>query len=421
VSGPRRAAVLSIGSELLLGDLTDTNATWISDRLRSRGVAVVHHLAVRDDVEEIVDALRWLAERSELVVVGGGLGPTSDDLTRDAIAAALGVELVFHEDLEEAIVARFAAMSRPMAPRNRRQAFAPEGAVTCPPVGTAPAFAVDLPASHGPVRVVALPGVPWELHRFWDAFVDPQLDELGVVGTTVTRVVHIGGRGESDIAGVVEPLVDDLPEVTLAFLAKQYGVQVRLSASGIDRADAMRRSQPAVDAVVAALGPAVSGLDGDDLEVTVVRLLAARGERVATGESATAGSIAARLGRVPGASEVLVGGLVAYRTEAKTSLAGIDADLVARHGAVSAATSEALARAARERSGADWGIGVTGVAGPGTVDGLPVGTAFWALAHPDGTCEVHERVLPGDRPAIVLRLGSAALDLLRRRLSGDAG
>jgi nicotinamide-nucleotide amidase len=419
MSAPRGAAVLSIGSELLLGDLTDTNATWISDRLRSRGVAVVHHLAARDEIAEIVAALRWLAERVDLVIVGGGLGPTSDDLTRDAVAAALGVELEFHEELEEAIIARFAAMSRPMAPRNRRQAFAPRGATVHPPVGTAPAFAVDLPAAHGPVRVVALPGVPWELHRFWDEFVDPQLDELGVVGTTVTRVVHVGGRGESDIAGVVEPLVEGMPDVTLAFLAKQYGVQVRLSASGIDRADAMQRSQPAVDAVVAALGPAVSGLDGDDLEVTVVRLLAAQGQRVATGESATAGSIAARIGRVPGASQVLAGGLVTYGTDVKTRLAGIDADLVARHGAVSAETTEALARAARERTGADWGIGVTGVAGPDTVDGLPVGTAFWALAHPDGTCEVHGRVLPGDRPAVVLRLGSAALDLLRRRLSGD--
>jgi nicotinamide-nucleotide amidase len=419
MSAPRRAAVLSIGSELLLGDLTDTNATWISDRLRSRGVAVVHHLAARDEIAEIVAALRWLAERVDLVIVGGGLGPTSDDLTRDAVAAALGVELEFHEELEEAIIARFAAMSRPMAPRNRRQAFAPRGAMVHPPVGTAPAFAVDLPAAHGPVRVVALPGVPWELHRFWDEFVDPQLDELGVVGTTVTRVVHVGGRGESDIAGVVEPLVEGMADVTLAFLAKQYGVQVRLSASGIDRADAMQRSQPAVDAVVAALGPAVSGLDGDDLEVTVVRLLAAQGQRVATGESATAGSIAARIGRVPGASQVLAGGLVTYGTDVKTRLAGIDADLVARHGAVSAETTAALARAARERTGADWGIGVTGVAGPDTVDGLPVGTAFWALAHPDGTCEVHGRVLPGDRPAVVLRLGSAALDLLRRRLSGD--
>jgi molybdenum cofactor synthesis domain-containing protein len=151
-----RAAVLSVGSELLLGDLTDSNATWISARLRDRGVTVVHHVAVADDVAAIVDALRWLAGRADLVIVGGGLGPTSDDLTRDAVAAALGVDLEVREDLEAAIVARFAAMGRPMAERNRRQAYVPRGARAALPVGTAPAFAVDLAVENGrgPVRVI---------------------------------------------------------------------------------------------------------------------------------------------------------------------------------------------------------------------------------------------------------------------------
>jgi nicotinamide-nucleotide amidase len=412
-----RAAVLSIGSELLLGDLTDSNATWVSARLRERGVEVVRHVAADDDVDRIVAALRWLAGQCELVVVGGGLGPTSDDLTRDAVAAALGVELELREELEEAILARFTAMGRPMAPRNRRQAFVPQGARTALPVGTAPAFAVDLAGPDGSVRVVALPGVPWELHAFWESFVVPQLDELGARGATVTRIVHVAGRGESDVATVVEPLLDGEPDVVLAFLAKQHGIQVRLTATGSDPEDARRRTQPALERVVGALGEAVSGIDDADLETTVVALLSARGERVATAESATGGSIAARLARVPGASDVLVGGLVVYRDEAKHLLAGLDADLVRTAGAVSADTTRALALAARERSGADWGIGVTGVAGPATVDGLPVGTAFWALAAPDGTCEVHERVIPGDRAAVIARLGSAALDLLRRRLS----
>lgn len=416
---PLRAAVLSIGSEVLLGDLTDTNATWISLRLRERGVDVVRHLAARDDIQEIVAALHWLASQVDLIIVGGGLGPTSDDLTRDAIAAAIGVPLEYREDLEEAIIARFAEMQRPMAPRNRRQAFVPAGARSVLPVGTAPAFAVDLLGPAGPVRVVALPGVPWELHLLWDSFVAPQLVELGAVGATVTRVVHVAGRGESDVASVVEPLFESGSEVVLAFLAKQFGIQVRLTTSGVDPLDARRRSQPALDQVVASLGDSVSGVDDEDLETTVVRLLLARGETVATAESATAGSIAARLARVPGASQVLVGGLVVYRDEAKLRLAGLDQDLLDREGAVSAATTHALASAARERTGADWGIGVTGVAGPGTVGGLPVGTAFWALAAPDGSCEVHDRIIPGDREAVGLRLGSAALDLLRRRLQGS--
>ncbi len=416
-----RAAVLSIGSELLLGDLTDSNATWISARLRERGVEVVHHLAAPDDVTTIVDALRWLAERSDLVIVGGGLGPTSDDLTRDAIAAAIGVPLELREDLEEAIVTRFATMGRTMAPRNRRQAFVPEGARAALPVGTAPAFAVDLAMADRAVRVVALPGVPWELHLLWDGFVVPQLDAMGADSVTLTRIVHVAGRGESDVASVVEPLVEDSEDVVLAFLSKQHGIQVRLSVTGRDTEDARRRSQPAVDRVVAALGPSVSGIDEVDLETTVVSLLAARGQTVATAESATGGSIAARLARVPGASQVLVGGVVAYQDAAKTRLAGLDPALLAREGAVSEATTRALAVAARDVAGADWGVGVTGVAGPGTVDGLPVGTAFWAVAGPDGTCEVQGRILPGDRAAIVLRLGSAALDLLRLRIAGTAG
>jgi len=200
-----RAAVLSVGSELLLGDLTDTNATWVSARLKERGVDVVHHVAVGDDVAAIVRTLRWLAEQVDLIVVGGGLGPTSDDLTREAVAAALGVELEFREELEEAILARFVAAGRPMAPRNRRQAFVPAGAWAALPVGTAPAFAVDLAGDQGAVRVVALPGVPWELHLLWDGFVVPQLTELGAEAVTVTRIVHVAGRGESDGCGSPRP------------------------------------------------------------------------------------------------------------------------------------------------------------------------------------------------------------------------
>lgn len=415
-AGRPRAAVLSVGDELLLGDLTDTNATWVSGRLRDRGVAVVHHLAVGDDVDAIVAALRWLVVRCELVIIGGGLGPTVDDRTREAVAAALGVALELREDLEEAILARFVAIGRPMAPSNRRQAMVPAGAVASAPAGTAPAFAVDLPVDDRAVRVIALPGVPWELAELWDAFVEPQLAALVPPSATVTRTVHVAGRGESDVAALVEPLVADDADVTLAFLAKQQGVQVRLTATAGDRAAARARAQPAVDRVVAALGDAVAGLDDEDLATTVVRLLIARGERVATAESATGGAIAARLARVPGASAALVGGLVVYRDEAKVALAGLDPALVASAGAVSEATTRALAEAARERAGADWGLAVTGVAGPDPVDDLPVGAVHWALAAPDGSCEAGGRVLPGDRTAVVERLGSAALDLLRRRL-----
>jgi nicotinamide-nucleotide amidase len=422
-----RAAVLSVGSELLLGDLTDTNATWMSVRLKERGAAVVHHLAVGDELDAIVDALRWLADRVDLVIVGGGLGPTSDDLTREAVAAAAGLPLEHREDLEEAILARFVAMGRSMAPRNRRQARVPVGATAWPPAGTAPAFAVTLavdgPTGSRDVRVVALPGVPWEARALWDDAVGTALDALGATGATVTRTVRVVGRGESEVAAAVEPLLDGASDVTLAFLARRRAVHVRLTATGADVADARARTQPAVDAVVAALGAAVVGVDEEDLETLVLRRLAARGETLATAESATAGAIAARLAEVPGASEVLVGGLVVYADASKTRLAGIDPGLVAREGAVSAAVTAALAGAARERLGADWGVAVTGVAGPGpstAPDGseLPAGTCHWAVHGPDGVVHLEGRVLTGDRAAVRERLGSAALDLLRRVL-GD--
>lgn len=412
---PLRAAVLSVGSELLLGDLTDTNATWLSRRLTEHGVEVVHHLAVGDDVDRLVAALHWLAGEVELLLVGGGLGPTADDLTREAVAAAAGRELVHHPDLEEELVARFAAMGRRMAPQNVRQTYLPEGADPIPAVGTAPGFRLELPGDRQ-TQLVAMPGVPWELHAQFEDAVVPLLDRLTGGGVTVTRVLHVAGRGESDVAEVVEPLVAEGEGTVLSFLARSSEIQVRLTVRAPDRAAALARSTPLVERLAAALGDAVVGVDEDDLETVVLRLLRARGRTVATAESATGGDVAARLARVPGASDALVGGVVAYSAEAKQDVLGLPASLLAAHGTVSEATTRALATAAQQRFHSDHAVAVTGVAGPTSVDGLPVGTAFWALAHPDGEVEVHGRRLPGDRNQIIARLGSAALDLLRLRL-----
>ena len=410
-----RAAIVSVGSELLLGDLTDTNATWLSSRLREMGVEVVHHVAVRDDTDEFVDALHWLADRVHVIVCGGGLGPTSDDRTREAVAAAAGVRLEHHDDLEAAIRARFASAGRPMAPQNARQAGIPAGARPFPPVGTAPGFAITLSAPR-PVRVYALPGVPWELRELFRRDVAPEIQALAGARATVTRVVHVVGMGESDVAQVVEPLVGDRDEVELSFLARSHEIQVRLTVSSADADRARAAAQPLVDEVVGALGGAVAGLDEEDLEDVVLRLLGAAGQTVATAESATAGDVAARLGSVPGASHGLLGGMVVYDTAVKHDVLGVDPALLAEHGPVSEPVTRELARLARERFGADWGIGVTGCAGPQPQNDLPVGTAFWALAHPDGHVEVHGRRMPGDRGQVIKRLGSAGLDLLRRRL-----
>jgi nicotinamide-nucleotide amidase len=411
---PIRAGMLSVGSELLLGDLTDTNATWLSRRLTALGIEVVHHLAARDILEELVEALHWLVDRVDVVVVGGGLGPTGDDLTRESIAAATGAPLERHPEIEDALRARFQAMGRDMPERNLKQAMIPRGATVYPAVGTAPAFGLTI-ADPSPTRVFALPGVPWELKDLFDAHVTSELRALVGARATVTRLIHVAGLGESTVSEIVEPLIDD-PAVTLAFLAHARTVEVRLTISADDPDAAQIASQPLVDKVAEALGTAVVSIDDETLEEVVVRLLAERGQTVATAESATAGDVAGRLGRVPGASRVLVGGMVVYADEAKRDLLDTPAGLLEAEGPVSDPVTAHLAVAVRERLGADYGIAVTGVAGPDPVGDLEVGTAIWALAGPDGKIEVHRRRLPGDRTQVIARLGTAALDLLRQRL-----
>jgi nicotinamide-nucleotide amidase len=411
---PIRAGMLSVGSELLLGDLTDTNATWVSRRLTALGIDVVHHVAARDVLGELVDAIHWLVDRVDVVVVGGGLGPTGDDLTRESIAAATGAPLERHPEIEDRLRARFVSMGRDMPEQNLKQAQIPAGATVYPAVGTAPAFGLTI-ADPSPTRVFALPGVPWELKELFDRHVVAELRALVGARATVTRLIHVAGLGESTVAQIVEPLVAD-PDTTLAFLAHASEVEVRLTVSDDDPDAARAASQPLVERVVAALGPAVVSIDDESLEQVIVRLLDERGCTLATAESATAGDIAGRLGRVPGASRVLIGGMIVYATDAKQALLDVPSALLDAHGPVSEEVTAHLARAVRERTGADYGIGVTGVAGPEVVGDLEVGTAIWALAGPDGEVEVHQRRLPGDRIQVIARLGTAALDLLRQRL-----
>jgi nicotinamide-nucleotide amidase len=416
------AAVLSVGREILLGDITDTNATWLSGRLRGAGIDVRHHHAAADDLDELVEVVRWLSRQVHVIVVGGGLGPTSDDLTRDAVARAAGLELHHHDDLEEAIRQRFADLGRPSMPSaNLRQARIPAGAMPLQPIGTAPGFALTMPETDdvGATRVYALPGVPWELKEMFVGDVEPEVGVLAGGHATVTRVVHAVGKGESDIAAEVEPRLAGRDDVELSFLARGQEVQVRIMITADDADAAREASQPVLEEVIGALGPAVAGIDDEELEDTVLRLLGDAGQTVATAESATAGDIAARLGKVPGASHGLVGGVAVYATEAKQDLLGVAPEVLEKHGPVAEETTRELARGAKERFGADWGIGVTGVAGPGKQNDLEVGTVFWALAHPDGEVEVHGRQVPGDRELVIARLGSAALDLLRRRLQED--
>jgi len=398
----------------------DANASWLSQRLRELGAPVRYHLAAGDDLATLTAALRWLIERSDVVIVGGGLGPTHDDMTREAVVEVAGVPLESRADLEEYLVARFAEHGARMPAQNLKQAQVPRGAEVYPPVGTAPGFRLQVARQEGePCVLFVLPGVPWEQRALYDRDVQPALLALLGGGASVTRTVHVTGQGESSVAEAIGPVIADLDEVDgieVSFLATGEEVQVRVTASGPDPAAARARTQPIVDRIRGLLGRTVAGVDRQTIEEAIGDLLRERGQTVAFAESATAGAISARMARIPGASAVLRGGAVVYATATKAEVLGVPDALLEEHGPVSESVTRELAVRVRERFGSDWGVAVTGVAGPGTQNGLPVGTVVWSVAGPDGSARVKTARLPGDREAIQRRLAAAALEALRRAL-----
>jgi len=402
-------ALCSVGDELLAGEVVDTNAAWLAQWVGALGLEVRTTVTVGDDLDTMVALLRRLADEHDVVLVGGGLGPTSDDRTRDAVAIAFGRELEHREELAEAIAARFASFGRRMPPSNLRQAQVPVGAAALEPVGTAPGFVVAGAAA----LVAALPGVPWELRAMAEQL-EPHLLALPGIRPHVTRSLSVAGMGESSVAEALEPLERDLPaDVALAFLASGGQVRVKLTARGGDRDEAAATVDPLVVRARELLGEAVVAVDASSLEEVVVQQLRTRGLTIALAESATGGRVAARITAVPGSSQVLVGGVVVYTEHAKQVLAGVDADLLAAHGPVSREVTEALAVGVRERLGADLGLATTGVAGPGTQGGRDVGTMLWALATSDGV-RSWEQTVPGDRPTVQERLATNALEAVRR-------
>ena len=408
-----RTAVVAVGEELLLGDVVNGNAARLGGVLAAAGAPVVHSSAVGDDVGRIVTALRRAAEDADVVLVTGGLGPTSDDLTRDALAALAGVPLDRSPALEQQLRARFAAFGYAMPQQVLRQADVPRGATPLDnPVGTAPGLRLEVDGR----LVFALPGPPHELAAVAGASVLTEIAERS--GTTlVTRTLHCAGAGESDVATRVEQALTLPDGVVLAYLAGSVVVRVRLSAAGATERDARALLDPLVDVAAAALGDTVFGRDDDTLPGVVIARLRELGATVAVAESLTAGLLGAALTSVPGASAAFRGGLLAYATDLKQSLAGVPGPLLDAHGAVSAQIAGAMAAGVRERLGATYGVALTGVAGPDEQEGQPVGTVHVAVTGPDGGA-VRSLRLPGDRDRVRALSVTTALDLLRRQLAG---
>jgi nicotinamide-nucleotide amidase len=376
-----RSAVVAVGDELLLGDVVNGNAAWLGAVLAGLGMPVVHSSAVGDDTARIATALRRAMQDADVVVTSGGLGPTVDDVTRDALAAVAGVPLDRDPALEQQLRDRFAAYGFTDLPAQvMRQADVPRGATVLDnPAGSAPGLTLEVSGR----LLLALPGPPHELAATLSADVRADLARRsGAV--SLTRTLHCAGVGESQVAERVDAALDLPPGVDLAYLAGSGIVRVRLTTTASTRAQAAAVLDPHLEQAAAVLGDDVFGRDDDTLAGVVVTRLRERRETVAVAESLTAGLAGAALTEVPGSSAAFRGGVQVYATDLKERLAGVPRDVLERHGAVSAETAAAMAEGVRSSLGADWGLALTGVAGPEPQQEHPPGTVHVAVAGPGG-------------------------------------
>ena len=410
-----RCEILAIGTELLLGQIVDTNSAWIGEQLAASGIDSYEHRAVGDNQTRIVDALRDQLSRSEAVLICGGLGPTQDDLTRDAVAELMGVPLVRHDDLAETIAKMFSARVRDMPQNNLRQADIPEGGEAIPnPIGTAPGLMCALP---GDKIVYAVPGVPYEMKQMVTDFVIPDLlRRSGEAAAIVSVSLKTWGTSESALAEMVAHRLDALDaqggNPTIAFLARGIeGLVVRVTGKAATEAEARELVELEEKELRLILGDLVFGVDDETMEYAVLERLRGRGWTLGVAESLTGGLIGARIVNVAGASDTFRGTIASYATEVKRSVLGVTAESV-----VSEEAAREMAEAAQRVLGADVGIAATGVAGPTEQDGVAVGTVYFGIALPGRPTEVVSTRLPGDRERLRQFSTISLLNLLRQRL-----
>jgi nicotinamide-nucleotide amidase len=411
-----RAEIVGIGTELLLGQIANTNARWISERLATVGVDVLHHQAVGDNIPRIVEALRVALGRADVVLVTGGLGPTEDDLTRDAIAELLGAPMVRHPEIEDLLREKFAGYGRGDMPlSNLRQADVPEGMRTITPVrGTAPGLVAELP---GGARIYAVPGVPIEMEEMMDQTILPELAALAGPATIVSRTLRSASLGESRVAEKLRDLFEASSNPSVAYLASSSEVKVRLTAKAATRREAESLLAPLADEVRVRLGDALFTVDDEELEQAVGRLLRATGRTLACAESLTGGGVGARLTSVAGASDYFIGSAVVYTADAKRHVLGVTQETIDGLGVVSKECALEMAAGARRVFDSDVGLALTGAAGPEPHGGAEPGTVWVAL---DAVDVRHSRKLrvPGERFRVRRWAEQAGLDMLRRYLEG---
>ncbi len=446
---PVHAEIISIGTELTNGKNLDTNSQWLSVELAKIGIATRFHTTVGDNLDESIGVIRVASERCPLVVITGGLGPTQDDLTREAMSAVAGVGLEFHEPSFRAIEAMFVRRQRAMPDRNRVQALFPAGSEPIPNLhGTAPGIWMWVESSRESrvesrepdsrdglcanvessqlstldprlsTLLIAMPGVPSEMYLMFAEQVRPRLIQaFGLTRTIVHRKINAFGAGESDVESRLLDLTERgrVPEVGITVHDGTISLRIAASAESEEQAVA-RLIEPTARLIHERLGPLVFSEGDAELEHVVAELLAARGLTLAAAEGCTGGTVAARLVSIPGASRVFRGGIVAYGNDAKHELLTVSRDLIAEHGAVSREVAETIAAACRVKFSSDLAVATVGIAGPdGATDDKPIGTLWVAIAGPDGVTSQRFSVW-GDRTAIQSRAAKHALNQVRLRI-----
>lgn len=411
-----RAEIVAVGTELLLGQIVNANARWMSESLAAIGVDVLRHQTVGDNLERIVEAMRLASSRADVVIVTGGLGPTQDDITRDAFGVLLGVHMVRHPELEEMLRGKFRSFGRREMPEsNLRQADVPLGArYIAPSRGTAPGLIAEL---AGGARIYAVPGVPEEMVEMMEGTILPELASAAGDAVVRSRVLRCAGIGESALAERVEDLFSGSANPTIAFLASSGEVKVRITAKAGTAGEAEALIEPVAEELRRRLGDEVFTSENESMEEAVVRLLGDADATLACAESITGGGVGARVTSVPGASEVFVGSAVVYQNEAKIAVLGVSRETLEGPGPVSVECAREMASGARRAFGSSLGLSLTGAAGPDPHGGAAPGVIWIAL---EGDAVAHARgfQVPGERDRVRRWAEQAALDLVRRHLEG---
>jgi nicotinamide-nucleotide amidase len=407
------AEIIAIGSELLTPAKTDTNSLWLTEKLNEIGVEVKLKTIVGDDERRLEETIKDALNRSDIVITTGGLGPTEDDITRTISAKAVGLDLVFNEEVLDEVRARFRSFGREMPETNKRQAYIIEGADVLPnPNGSAVGMSLRIEEKF----FVVLPGPPRELEPMFENFVLPKLRESAGEIYVRRKILRVSGMGESAVDEMIAPIYKEYKNVSTSILFNRSEIELHLTAQTETIFEAERVLEELSGKIAEKLGSAIFAMNGETMEAVVGKLLTESGKTLSVAESCTGGLIGERLTDVSGASAYFIEGAVTYSNEAKIRTLNVSPEIIEKFGAVSAECAEAMAKGIRERAKTDFGISVTGIAGPnGGSAEKPVGLVFVGYSDETQTKSM-KMMLPGDRYLIRWRSSQAALDYLRRQI-----